>query len=273
MISFPNAKINLGLHVLRKRDDGFHDIETLFFPVPLHDSLEIIPASDGQFAMHQHGIPLPEGENLCARTYLLLKNDFDIPAVKIHLLKNIPAGAGLGGGSSDAAFTLIMLNEMFGLSIAKSKLMEYASEIGSDCAFFIENSPALAGGRGEVLEPLELELSGKHITIVKPGVHVSTAEAYRMLTPDAGRASIRELVALPLQKWKDALHNDFEEALFKKHPVIASVKAAMYDAGAVYASMSGSGSAVYGIFDDAPAAAPAANPLTKKMFSFTSVLS
>jgi len=248
MISFPNAKINLGLHVIRKRDDGFHDIETVFYPISIHDSLEIL-AIEGETVLKQYGLKLPEGENIVLKAYKLLKQESDIPAVDMHLLKNIPGGAGLGGGSSDAAHTLLMLNDLFELNISSAGLEALAAKLGSDCAFFIRNRPVFASGRGEVLGEINLDLSGYEIRVINPEIHISTAEAYGFVKPDAERPSLREIIQQPLSDWKDILINDFENPIFKKYPEIREVKESLYDMGAIYASMSGSGSAVYGIFE------------------------
>lgn len=266
MLSFPNAKINLGLHVLRKREDGFHDIETVFYPVNMHDCLEIDPSPSGAFVLEQYGIPLAGDENLVTKAYNLLKDDFQLPAVQMHLLKGIPAGAGLGGGSSDAAHCLNMLNDMFNLDISQEKLQTYAVRLGSDCAFFIQNRPMLAKGRGEVLEAIDLDLSGKYIVIVKPEIHVSTPQAYSLIKTDQDRTSLREIITKPLSDWKDTLINDFEEPIFQMHPEIAGIKQDLYDSGALYAAMSGSGSAVFGLFDRDPSS-------LINLQSFTSVLS
>ena len=247
MISFPNAKINLGLHVIRKRDDGFHDIETVFFPIQMHDSLEIL-VKPGETSITQHGPALPDGENIVTKAYELLKSEYGIPAVDIHLLKHIPTGAGLGGGSSDAAHTLLMLNDLFRLNISSAGLEALAAKLGSDCPFFMRNKPVFASGRGEVFEEIDPDLSGYEIRVVKPDVHISTVEAYGFVKPNAERPSLREIIRQPLSDWKDNLINDFEKPVFEKYPEIREVKESMYDQGAVYASMSGSGSAVYGLF-------------------------
>jgi len=247
MITFPNAKINLGLHVLRKRDDGFHDIETVFFPIEMHDSLEVILSKE-KTSFKQYGPALPEGENLCMKALNLLKQDFDIPPIDMHLLKHIPAGAGLGGGSSDAAYTLIMLNELFKLGISSAEMESRAARLGSDCAFFIRNKPLLAGGRGEVFEEINLDLSGYRIEEIKPDIHISTPEAFGIITPVANRFSLRDIIQKPIHVWKDHLVNDFEKPIFEKFPKIRKLKESFYDQGAIYSSMSGSGSAVYGIF-------------------------
>ncbi|MEE4257854.1 MAG: 4-(cytidine 5'-diphospho)-2-C-methyl-D-erythritol kinase [Bacteroidales bacterium] len=246
MITFPNAKINLGLHVIRKRDDGFHDIETVFYPIKMHDSLEIMPAAEHSLKLY--GPVLPRGENLVTKAYRLLYEKYDIPPIDVHLLKHIPTGSGLGGGSSDAAFTLLMLNEMFELGISTSGLKKHAALLGSDCTFFIENKPAIASGRGEILDCIELDLSGYRIELSHPGIHVSTPEAYAMVRPVDHRPSLREIIHQPIAEWKENLLNDFEEPVFKKYPAIRAAKEELYAQGAIYAAMSGSGSSVFGLF-------------------------
>ena len=252
MISFPNAKINLGLNVLCKRDDGFHDIETVFYPVKLHDSLEIIPKTRGVTSLESYGIEIPAKDNLCIKAYDLIRGEYDISPVEFHLLKQIPAGAGLGGGSSDASHSLMMLNDIFKLDISSAGIERKAALIGSDCAFFIRNKPVFAYGRGEQFENIELDLSGKYILLAKPNIHISTHEAYSLVQAREGRPSPREIIQRPIGVWKDVLVNDFEGPIFKKYPEIHGIKDTMYDMGAVYASMSGSGSAVYGIFENDP---------------------
>lgn len=253
MISFPNAKINLGLHVSRKRDDGFHDIETVFYPVPLCDALEIYPSGENKSLIYLYGTPIPAGgDNLCMKAYDLMKQEDDLPAVNMHLLKQIPAGAGLGGGSSDAAQTLVLLNKLFSLGMSDRRMEDVARQVGSDCAFFIRNRVAFAYGRGDLFNPLELKLRGKYLLILKPDIHISTAEAYAMIRPLPGWLSPQEIVKRPMEEWKDLLVNDFEIPLFEKYPEIGSIRAKMYEMGAIYASMSGSGSAVYGIFHTPP---------------------
>lgn len=247
MITFPNAKINLGLHVLRKREDGFHDIESIIYPIHMHDSLEMIP-SDGEIFLKQYGPALPVGENIVMKAYKLLKKNFNIPAVEIHLLKHISSGAGLGGGSSDAAHSLIMLNDLFKLDISPAELEKLAVELGSDCAFFIRNKPALASGRGELLEDIDLDLSGYEIRVIKPDIHISTPEAYGMVMPMDVRPSLRKIIQKPIHEWKEVMVNDFEKPIFEKYPEIKEIKENMYREGAIYASMSGSGSSIYGIF-------------------------
>jgi 4-diphosphocytidyl-2-C-methyl-D-erythritol kinase len=249
MICFPNAKVNLGLLVRGRRTDGFHDIETVFYPIPLCDVLEILPAGDGQSSLSIYGNRIPGGEeNLCMKAYRLLEKRFAIPPLAMHLLKRIPAGAGLGGGSSDAAHVLLMLNDLFRLNISSAELEKYAAQLGSDCPFFIRNRPCIASGRGEVMEDIELDLSSCRIEVKTPGIHVSTAEAYAMVTPDNNRVSLRAVIGRPVNEWQGILTNDFEEPVFKKYPEIKELKEHLYAGGAVYASMSGSGSVVYGIF-------------------------
>jgi len=253
MIVFPNAKINLGLRILRKRPDGFHDLESAFLPVGLTDMLEIVPAPDKSNRLTLTGIPLEAtDDNLCIRALRLLKEKHGIPDVNMHLHKRIPTGAGLGGGSSDAAFTLRALNEMFGLGLDVPVLMEYASKIGSDCPFFIINQPSLATGRGEQLEPLPLDLSGYTIILVQPGITINTSLAYQMITPGDKNQPVKEVLRLAPKEWNGRLVNHFEVPVFEKYPEIGSLKQALYKAGAVYASMTGSGSAVFGFFRESP---------------------
>ncbi|MBE6224344.1 MAG: 4-(cytidine 5'-diphospho)-2-C-methyl-D-erythritol kinase [Bacteroidales bacterium] len=258
MILYPNAKINLGLSVLQKREDGFHNLETLFYPVEAKDVLEIVES--GGLQMHQYGIEYPGDpmDNLCVKAYRALAADFDIPPVEIHLYKKIPVGAGLGGGSADAAFTLRGLNEMYSLGLSDDRLSEYAATLGSDCAFFVYNRPMLGTGRGEILEPVEIpSLEGYEIKLVFPPYFVSTAAAYGGIVPRDKRVangenvdtrSIVEILRQPVEYWKDSLTNDFEKTVFAKIPQLAAYKDELYAQGAVYASMSGSGSAFFGIF-------------------------
>jgi 4-diphosphocytidyl-2-C-methyl-D-erythritol kinase len=257
MIVFPNAKINLGLRILRKRPDGFHDLESAFLPVGLTDMLEIVPAAgDNPVKLNPltvTGIPLKAtDDNLCIRAHRLLWEKHGIPSVKLHLHKKIPTGAGLGGGSSDAAFTLLALNKMFGLSLDVPVLKEYALMIGSDCPFFILNQPSLATGRGEQLEPLHVDLSGYTIVLVLPGIMVDTAMAYKMIIPEEKGPAVKEVIRLAPEEWNGRLVNHFELPVIEKYPEIGGFKQALYDSGAVYASMSGSGSAVFGLFRDTP---------------------
>ena len=250
MVSFPPCKINLGLNVVRKRPDGFHDISTCFYPVPWTDVLEIVPAKD--FSFSSSGIPVPgtSADNLCVRAYELLRKDFHLKPVSIHLMKSIPTGAGLGGGSSDGAYALKILNDIFDLSLSGDRLREYAATLGSDCAFFIDPKPAVGKGRGELLSPLDISLKGKFLVIVKPEVTISTAEAFAGITPNDPVIDPGTILAKhPVTEWKELLVNDFETPIFKRFPVISALKQKLYAFGASYASMSGSGSAVFGIFD------------------------
>lgn len=257
MICFPNAKINIGLNIIEKRGDGFHNIETVFYPVRWCDALEVVEKQVSSIK-YQDKIKLSLSglevmgdwkANLVVKAYQLLDGDFDLPPVKIHLYKNIPMGAGLGGGSADGAFALKLLNEKFDLKLNHSKLKVYAQQLGSDCSFFIDNHPAFAEGRGEELKKIDMDLSQYHIVIVRPPVHVTTAEAYNEVRPARPVTSLRELIQFPVKEWKNYIQNDFEESVFKKYPVIKEIKEKLYLLGALYASMSGSGSAVYAIFD------------------------
>ena len=248
MILFPNAKINLGLQIKSKRADGYHELETIFYPVNYCDVLEILPSDQLDFT--SSGIDIPGKGNLCLDAYHLLKQDFDIQAVHIHLHKIIPIGAGLGGGSSDAAFTLKGLNVLFDLQLSTEQLRTYAVQIGADCPFFIENKPMLATGIGEILESIELDLSAYHIAIVKPNIHISTAEAYSLVTSNEPLYSLSDLIKFPVKEWQ--LQNDFEKSVFAKYPAIEDLKNSLYEQGAVYAAMSGSGSSVFGLFESRP---------------------
>lgn len=253
MIAFPACKINIGLNILAKRNDGFHSIESVLFPVPWTDVLEIIQgeSSANKFEYRSTGIRLfgPKEKNLCLRACQLMAQNYDLPPVRIHLHKVIPVGAGLGGGSSDASNTLLLLNKIFRLNISENVLMDMAAELGSDCPFFIRNKACLATSKGEVLQPVSLKLKNYFLVIVKPRVHVSTAEAYSMVKPASPPVPLKELISRPLTEWKDNIKNDFESGIFEKFPGVKNIKLKLYKLGAVYASMSGSGSAVYGIFE------------------------
>lgn len=253
MILFPNCKINLGLHILRKREDGFHDLETIFYPLLLKDALEVIhgdPGTDVQFSASGIILDVDASENICVEAYHLLKKDFpDLPPIKMHLHKTIPSGAGLGGGSADGAFTLLLLNKKFQLDLSEQQLINYALQLGSDCPFFIKNQPCYATGRGEKLEPIELDLSNYKITIVNPIIHINTGWAFKQLTPRADRTSLKEVIQQPVQEWKLILVNDFEAPIFQQYPEIKAIKEGFYQAGAAYAAMSGSGSTVFALFE------------------------
>ena len=254
MIVFPSCKINLGLHILGRRTDGFHDIETIFYPINgLSDILEIIP-SHSKSSFEQKGILIgdPE-ENLVKKAYLLFKKQYDISPVDIFLYKRIPVGAGLGGGSSNAAFTLKLLNTLFNLGLNTIQLRQYTAQLGSDCPFFVDNIPALGTGRGDNLSPCCIpQLSGKYIIIVKPDLQISTIEAYKNCIPVARNISLKEVISEPISSWSGLLENDFEKTMFHIYPELKRVKEYLYNQGAVYASLSGSGSALYGIFSTLP---------------------
>lgn len=249
MIVFPNAKINIGLNIVGKRKDGFHDIESVLYPIPeLYDVLEAVEGSKMEFTSTGIKIPGENEHNLCLRAYQLLKNDFKIPSVKIHLHKVIPIGAGLGGGSADAAFMLKLLNDLFELKLSDEKLIDYAKQLGSDCAFFIRNKPVYAYEKGDVFDSVELDLSHYVFKIEYPDIHIGTAEAYAGVFPHPSKKSLKEGVQQPIESWRNKIQNDFEASVFPNHPVIKELKENMYHKGAIYASMTGSGSAVYGIF-------------------------
>jgi 4-diphosphocytidyl-2-C-methyl-D-erythritol kinase len=252
VISFPNCKINLGLHILGKREDGFHNLETVFYPVPFKDALELIPSTNTDIEFTGTGLVVDgnAADNLCVKAYHLLKKDFtEIRAVKMHLHKAIPLGAGLGGGSADAAFMLKLLNEKFHLNLSTDQLINYALQLGSDCPFFIINKPCFASSRGEVLEEILLDLSAYKIVLINPGIHINTGWAFSNITPALPEKSIKEIIQQPVNTWKDELKNDFETAVFSAHPAIKEIKEALYAQGAIYAAMSGSGSTVFGIFE------------------------
>ncbi|MFT3935219.1 MAG: 4-(cytidine 5'-diphospho)-2-C-methyl-D-erythritol kinase [Chitinophagaceae bacterium] len=255
MIVFPNCKINLGLQVLNKRSDGYHNIATVFYPVPLKDALEITPLSNAtEPAIQCYGLAVEgdSSDNLCIKAWHLLKKDFpSLPPVQIHLLKNIPMGAGLGGGSADGAFMLQMLDKKFQLSISQEQLLAYALQLGSDCPFFILNQPCIATGRGEELQPLSLSLAGYQLVIVRMGIHVNTGKAFASLNVNstAKNSSLAADILQPVNKWKHLLFNDFEQPVFEQFPAIAQAKENLYQLGAVYAAMSGSGSTVFGLFN------------------------
>ncbi|QIX62425.1 4-(cytidine 5'-diphospho)-2-C-methyl-D-erythritol kinase [Hymenobacter sp. BT18] len=254
MLVFPNAKLNLGLYVTGLRPDGFRNLESVFVPLPWSDALEALPASATTLTLT--GIPIP-GEpatNLCLRAYELLKADFDLPPVQLHLHKVVPIGAGLGGGSGDAAFALRVLNDLFGLGLPAETLESYACRLGADCAFFIQNKPVFAFEKGDVFEAISLNLGGIACKVVYPGLHISTAEAYARVTPRPPRHDLRTALQQPLETWRHTVGNDFEEALTPHYPVLGDIKQALYAAGAAYASLSGSGSAVYGLFPGAAVA-------------------
>jgi len=249
MIQFPNCKINLGLSILAKRPDGYHELETVFYPIAVSDALEILPADSVK--MTQSGIEVPgdPAQNLCLKAYHLLQKDFPtLPAVQMHLHKNIPMGAGLGGGSSDGTAALLILNQQFSLGLNEKQLIDYASQLGSDCPFFVYNKACHATGRGEILSPIHLDLSSYQFLLVHPGIHIATKWAFQQLNPDTKSETIGSIIEKPIAEWKDTLVNDFEAPVFKAEPTLSEIKSKLYQLGAIYASMSGSGSSLFGIF-------------------------
>ncbi len=248
MILFPNCKINLGLHITGKRNDGYHDLLTIFYPIPLYDALEIITdrSSRNEIAFFPSGNPIPGRGNICIKAWELIKKDFsDIPPVQIFLHKAIPTGAGLGGGSADGAFTLMLLNKKLGLGIDDDRLKRYALQLGSDCPFFLLNKPCLATGRGEMMKEIAIDLGDYYFILIDPAIHISTAWAFNEVIINT---SARNYWPLPIEHWKETLTNDFEQPVFNKYPVLRELKEQLYAKGAVYASLTGTGSCVYGIF-------------------------
>lgn len=253
MISFPNAKINLGLNIIEKRSDGFHNISSCFYPVPINDILEINLSDKFDFNTSGIAIPGNNNENLVVKAYKLLKKDFNLPSVAIHLHKNIPMEAGLGGGSSDGAFALKMLNEFFDLFLDNSVLEDYAGILGSDCPFFIHNEAMIVGGRGDQMNTIKVDLEGYYICILKPELSISTKEAYSAVKPAKSEYEIQSIISSkPVSDWKDVLKNDFEESILERFSELSGIKARLYEMGAEYASLTGSGSAMYGLFKTEP---------------------
>ncbi|WP_375447105.1 4-(cytidine 5'-diphospho)-2-C-methyl-D-erythritol kinase [uncultured Fibrella sp.] len=259
MIAFPACKINIGLQLTERRPDGFHNLLSAFYPVGWSDALEIIPAAT--FGFSTSGIPIPGQSNasgnepmnnLCVRAYDLLRTNHNLPPVQMHLHKVVPIGAGLGGGSADAAATINLLNTQFELNLPVDRREAYARQLGSDCAFFIQNRPQYCVEKGDVFEEIDLDLTGYHIVLVYPTLAISTAEAYAGVTPRRPVVPLRTLLEAPIETWRGRVHNEFEDSLFPTYPVLADIKQQLYDLGALYASMSGSGSTVYGIFSAPP---------------------
>jgi 4-diphosphocytidyl-2-C-methyl-D-erythritol kinase len=254
MITFPNAKINIGLNIIEKRDDGFHNIESVFYPVGLCDALEIIENTESgaeRISFTSSGIEIPRDitDNLCYYAYHLVSADYPLPNVKVHLHKHIPIGAGLGGGSADAAFFIRLLNDKFELGISWGEMHNYARQLGSDCSFFISNKPAFAEGRGDVYESTKISLSDYYVVLIYPNIHINTANAYSGVKPKLPSRSLEDdILNLPIEQWKDLIHNDFEDSIFLQFPEIKNIKEKLYSKGAVYSAMSGSGSTVFGIF-------------------------
>ena len=249
MISFPNAKINIGLFVTEKRIDGFHNLESIFYPIQWNDALEIISSDKLEFTTTGLTIDGNSEENLCMKAYHLLKKDFQLPPIKAHLHKVIPMGAGMGGGSADAAFMLQLLNSEFNLALSNEKLQSYSRKLGSDCAFFIDNKPVFAFNKGDEFETIHLDLTDKKILCIYPNIHVTTAQAYGGITPKKAPFELKKIAQLPISEWKNHIFNDFEKHIFKLHPTLQQIKEDLYSKGALYAAMSGSGSTIYGIFN------------------------
>ncbi len=246
MIVYPNAKINLGLNILRKREDGYHDISSVFYPVKeCVDVLEIVKSDNFEFT--KSGIEIPNGENICEKAWNLLHTDFGIGNVKIHLHKQIAIGAGLGGGSADASFTLKVLDDLFDLNLSVTELEKYALRLGADCPFFIDNTPKLVEGIGEKMTSIDLDLSEYNIRLINPGIHVSTKEAYSDLVLKTPVLSVEKIIELPIIEWKGKLKNDFEESIFEKHLQLEGIKDELYKEGSIYVSMTGSGSVIFSI--------------------------
>ncbi|NCC98599.1 MAG: 4-(cytidine 5'-diphospho)-2-C-methyl-D-erythritol kinase [Bacteroidia bacterium] len=249
---YPNAKINLGLSIVGKRPDGYHNIETIFYPIPLCDSLSIELAQTNGFKIHGIAIDGNIEDNLVMKAYRLIEKDYKIPPISIILEKKIPFGAGLGGGSSDAAYMLRLLSDYFKLSISNDQLEHYSSTLGADCPFFIKNEAVFASGIGNIFESSSISLKGYYMVLIKPNVAVSTADAYRMVVPAKASFDLSQLQSLSIDQWRKFIFNDFESSVFTKYPLIASIKEDLYASGAIYASMSGSGSTVFGIYKKAP---------------------
>ncbi len=255
MLSFPNCKINIGLNITGKRPDGYHNLETVFYPIGIKDAIEIIESDNENeviFSSTGNIVNVSDDDNLCVKAYRLLKKDFpQLPSVKMHLHKNIPMGAGLGGGSADASAVLLLLNKKFSLNISQDKLIDYALQLGSDCPFFIINKPCFATGRGEVLQEIKLDLSTYKFLIVNPNIHINTGEAFASLNKIdfSPIGALQHQIHQNINNWKNSIKNDFEIPVFGKHPEIERIKNVMYDNGAIYSAMSGSGSSVFGIFE------------------------
>lgn len=252
MIVFPNAKINIGLNIINKREDGFHNIETVFYPLTFHDSLEFLPSSHFSFDCTGNLTDCLPENNLVVKAYQLLSNNFKLPPISIHLHKNIPSGAGLGGGSSDAAWIIRALNDFFNLRINTSDLIVYASKLGSDCAFFVINEPCFASGRGDILEKIPRFENELFILLVMPGIHVSTVDAYSQIVPSKQSVDLKGILLKDIIQWKHNVFNMFETTVFRIQPEISEIKEKLYNSGALYSSMSGSGSSVFGIFNSYP---------------------
>lgn len=248
MLNFANAKINLGLHLVEKRKDGYHNLETVLYPIRIFDTIEIVDAPEISCAIAGLEIPGDSNDNLCVQAFRRLQQDFEIPNQQIVLLKNIPVGAGLGGGSADAAFLIKLVNDKFNLDLSFAEMENYARELGADCAFFIRNHAVFAFDKGDQFEPISLDLSRFYLVLIKPPIHVSTALAYAGVSVSKPNKSIKEILNHPIEQWRDLLVNDFEKSVFKKFHAISELKEMLYQKGAIFAAMSGSGSSVFGIF-------------------------
>lgn len=249
MISFPHAKINIGLSILSKRPDGYHNLETVFYPLPLRDALEIIPSEEINFVQTGLKIPGKETDNLVIHAYNLLKKDYpQIEPLKIYLFKAIPIGAGLGGGSSDAAGIIRLINKLLDLAISLEQMNRYALELGSDCPFFMQDAPCFAEGRGEILKPVPLDLSEYSFLLIHPEIRIGTAWAYSMIKPALSKYDLKASIQQPIEDWMNIIQNDFEIPVFTEYPELLKIKEKLYEYGAAYASMTGSGSTIYGIF-------------------------
>lgn len=251
MITFPSAKINIGLNITSRRSDGYHNLETVFYPIKIKDALEVIESAEMNFETSGIEIPGHANENLCLQAYDLMRKDFDLPNINIHLHKKIPIGAGLGGGSADAAFFIKLIDQKFDLGLSTQKMQSYCRLLGADCAFFIENQAVFAFGKGDEFEPVDLDLRQYFMALVMPQVHVSTGEAYRGVQPKTPEQSLKELIKFPIVQWQGKITNDFETHILKNHPLIRGVKSSLLEAGALFSLMSGSGASVYGIFKEA----------------------
>ncbi|MBR1558549.1 MAG: 4-(cytidine 5'-diphospho)-2-C-methyl-D-erythritol kinase [Prevotella sp.] len=277
MITYPIAKINLGLNVIEKRADGYHNLETVFYPVPICDALEVMPMSEGfpsdvDCDLKVTNIPIAgdEQRNLVVRAYQLLKQDFPtLPRLHVHLWKGIPTQAGMGGGSSDCAYMIRILNDMFSLGLSKEQMAIYATRLGADCPFFIYSTPCYAEGIGEKLVPIAVDLKGWYIAVVRPDIPVSTKEAFSLIRPHRPAHNCREVMTQPVETWRELLTNDFEESVFALHPEIGQVKEKLYKMGVTYAAMTGSGSALFGLFKESPDSLPDEFP---ELFTWSSIL-
>ena len=254
MLYYSNAKINLGLNIIEKYSDGFHKLETVFYPINIQDALEFIPSKKTEMTSSGITIDCDADDNLIIKAFRLLQKDFDIPSLSFHIHKNIPFGAGLGGGSANAAYTLSEINKFYKLRLSESEILKYASRLGSDCSFFVKNKPLFASEKGASFTNIKLDLSAYYILLIHPGFGISTAEAFANIIPKKPNVSILNLIQEPIANWKNTLSNDFEDTIFPVYPVLKNIKKQLYSDGAIYASMSGSGSSIFGIFKEKPSA-------------------